>query len=556
MPHPDHTDVPSPQGAEVADSGDPSQTSAGGSRGVTLSGVPLEVVYTPEDLADFDPQKFLATPGEFPYTRGIYPTMYRGKFWTMRQYAGFGSARQSNERYRYLLAQGQTGLSVAFDLPTQMGFDSDHPRARGEVGKVGVAICSLGDMRTLFDGIPLSQVSTSMTINSTAAILLALYVAVARQQGANLQKLSGTIQNDILKEYIARGTYIYPPRPAMRIVTDVFAWCKNELPGWTTISISGYHIREAGSTAAQEVGFTLADAIAYVDAAIAEGLRVDDFAPRLSFFFNAHSDLLEEIAKFRAARRLWAALMRDRFGTRDPRSTMLRFHAQTAGSSLTAQQPENNIVRVAVQALAAVLGGCQSLHTNALDEALALPTEDSARLALRTQQILAHESGVANTVDPVGGSYAIERLTNEIEAAARACIERIDAMGGMLRAIEAGYVQREIQKAAYEYQQSVEQNERVIVGVNRYRAEREEPIPILRIDPAIEQEQIGRLQALRATRDSARANAAIAAVESRARTGENLMPAILAAVEAYVTVGEISDAMRRVFGEHLETPAL
>jgi methylmalonyl-CoA mutase N-terminal domain/subunit len=437
-----------------------------------------------------------------------------------------------------------------------MGFDSDHPRARGEVGKVGVAICSLDDMRELFEGIPLAQVSTSMTINSTAAILLALYVAVARQQGADLEKLSGTIQNDILKEYIARGTYIYPPRPAMRIVTDVFAWCKNELPGWTTISISGYHIREAGSTAAQEVGFTLADAIAYVDAAIAAGLRVDDFAPRLSFFFNAHSDLLEEIAKFRAARRLWAGLMRDRFGARDPRSMMLRFHAQTAGSSLTAQQPENNIVRVAVQALAAVLGGCQSLHTNALDEALALPTEESARLALRTQQILAHETGVANTVDPVGGSYAIEHLTNEIETAARACIERIDAMGGMLRAIEAGYVQREIQKAAYEYQQSVEQNERIIVGVNRYRAERDEPIPLMRIDPAIEQEQIGRLRALRAKRDSARANAATAEVESRARTGENLMPAILAAVEAYATVGEISDAMRRVFGEHRETLAL
>jgi methylmalonyl-CoA mutase, N-terminal domain len=482
--------------------------------------------------------------------------MYRGKPWTMRQYAGFGAARQSNERYRYLLAQGQTGLSVAFDLPTQMGLDSDHPRACGEVGKVGVAICSLEDMHALFDGIPLSQVSTSMTINSTAAILLALYVAVARQQGASLLNLSGTVQNDILKEYIARGTYIYPPRPAMRIVTDVFAWCQKELPSWTTISISGYHIREAGSTAVQEVGFTLADAIAYVDAALAAGLAVDEFSPRLSFFFNAHSDLLEEIAKYRAARRLWARLMRDRFGARDPRSLLLRFHAQTAGSSLTAQQPENNIVRVAIQALAAVLGGCQSLHANALDEALALPTEDTARLALRTQQILAHESGVANTVDPVGGSYAIEHLTDTIEAGARACIDRIDALGGMLRAIETGYVQREVQKAAYEYQQSVERNERIIVGVNRFRGERQESIPTLRIDPAIEQEQIERVRALRARRDGPRANAAVADVESRARSGENLMPAILTAVEAHATVGEISDAMRRVFGEHQETLAL
>jgi methylmalonyl-CoA mutase, N-terminal domain len=552
MAHPDHAEPPAGQRTEVADSARKPQPFSASS-GTTLSGIPLKTVYGPEDLADFDPSTSLGSPGEFPYTRGIYPTMYRGKVWTMRQYAGFGTARQSNARYRYLLAQGQTGLSVAFDLPTQMGFDSDHPRARGEVGKVGVAICSLEDMQALFEGIPLGRVSTSMTINSTAAILLALYVAVARQQGANLEKLSGTVQNDILKEYIARGTYIYPPRPAIRIVTDIFAWCKEELPNWATISISGYHIREAGSTAAQEVGFTLADAITYVDAAIAAGLRVDDFAPRLSFFFNAHNDLLEEIAKYRAARRLWARLMRDRFGARDPRSTMLRFHAQTAGSSLTAQQPENNIVRVAIQALAAVLGGCQSLHANALDEALALPTEDAARLALRTQQILAHESGVANTVDPVGGSYAIEHLTDEIEDGARACIERIDALGGMLRAIETGYVQREIQKAAYEYQQSVEHNERVIVGVNRYRTEHQEPIPILRIDPAIEQEQIERLRALRARRDAARASQAIAEVESRARSGENLMPAILAAVEAYATVGEISDAMRLVFGEHQET---
>ena len=556
MPPSDHTAGPRAKPTAVADSHETRQPAFPASSGTTLSGVPLKTVYAPEDLADFDPQTSLGTPGEFPFTRGIYPTMYRGKLWTMRQYAGFGTARQSNARYRYLLAQGQTGLSVAFDLPTQMGFDSDHPRARGEVGKVGVAICSLEDMQALFEGIPLAGVSTSMTINSTAAILLALYVAVARQQGASLEKLSGTVQNDILKEYIARGTYIYPPRPAMRIVTDLFAWCKEELPGWVTISISGYHIREAGSTAAQEVGFTISDAIAYVDAAIAAGLRVDDFAPRLSFFFNAHNDLLEEIAKYRAARRLWARLMRDRFGARDPRSMMLRFHAQTAGSSLTAQQPENNIVRVAMQALAAVLGGCQSLHANALDEALALPTEDAARLALRTQQILAHESGVANTVDPVGGSYAIEHLTDEIEANARACIERIDSLGGMLRAIETGYVQREIQKAAYEYQQSVERNERIIVGVNRYRTEDQEPIPILRIDPAVEQEQLERLRALRAHRDAARAAQGVAEVESRARSGENLMPAILSAVEAYATVGEISDAMRRVFGEHQETLAL
>jgi methylmalonyl-CoA mutase N-terminal domain/subunit len=555
MLHSDHTSS-SKHRAEVADSADSSQPAFPASSGTTLSGTPIKTVYTPEDLKDFDSQSSLGSPGEFPYTRGIYPTMYRGKLWTMRQYAGFGTARQSNARYRYLLAQGQTGLSVAFDLPTQMGFDPDHPRARGEVGKVGVSISSLEDMQMLFEGISLAQVSTSMTINSTAAILLALYVTVARQQRADLAKLSGTTQNDILKEYIARGTYIYPPRPAMRIITDVFAWCKDELPSWVTISISGYHIREAGSTAAQEVGFTLADAIAYVDAAIAGGLRVDDFAPRLSFFFNAHNDLLEEIAKYRAARRLWARLMRDRFGARDPRSMMLRFHAQTAGSSLTAQQPENNIVRVAIQVLAAVLGGCQSLHANALDEALALPTEETARLALRTQQILAHESGVANTVDPVAGSYAIERLTDEIEAGARACIERIDALGGMLRAIETGYVQREIQKAAYEYQQSVERKERIVVGVNRYRTENQEPIPILRIDPAIEQEQVEHVRALRARRDAIRANKAIAEVESRARSGENLMPAILAAVEAHATVGEISDAMRRVFGEHQETLAL
>src|ERR1700726_4270285 len=425
-------------------------TSERKNRFTTLGGIPLKTVYSQEDLAGQDFDAAIGAPGEFPYTRGIYPTMYRGRLWTMRQYAGFGTAAQSNERFRYLLAKGQTGLSVAFDLPTQIGHDSDHPRAAGEVGKVGVAIDSLKDMETLFDRIPLDSVSTSMTINSTAAILLALYVAVAKRQGANLQKLSGTVQNDILKEYIARGTYIYPVRPAMRIVTDVFAWCRSELPKWNTISISGYHIREAGSTAVQEVAFTLADAISYVQAALDAGLDVDHFAPQLSFFFNAHNDLLEEIAKYRAARRLWARLMRERFHARDARSLLLRFHAQTAGSSLTAQQPENNIVRVAIQALAAVLGGCQSLHTNSLDEALALPTADAALIALRTQQIIANETGVVNTIDPVAGSYAIEHLTNEIESGAQEYISKIDAMGGMLRAIEVGFVQGEIQKAAYE----------------------------------------------------------------------------------------------------------
>ncbi len=522
-------------------------------RFTTLSGIPLQAHYSAEDLRGWDPESALGYPGELPFTRGVYPTMYRGRLWTMRQYAGFGSAVESNQRYRYLLSKGQTGLSVAFDLPTQIGMDSDHALARGEVGKVGVAIDSLEDMETLFEGIPLDGVSTSMTINSTAAILLALYAAVAKKQGANLRKLSGTVQNDILKEYIARGTYIYPVRPAMRIVTDVFAWCRTELPSWNTISISGYHIREAGSTAAQEVAFTLADAIAYVEAAIEAGLAVDEFAPQLSFFFNAHSDLLEEIAKFRAARRLWAHLMRDRFGARDPRSLLLRFHAQTAGSALTAQQPENNLVRVAIQALAAVLGGCQSLHSNALDEALALPTEQAALLALRTQQIIAHESGVTNTMDPVGGSYTIEKLTDEIEARAREYVAKIDALGGMLRAIETGYVQAEIQKAAYEYQQAVERGEQVVVGVNQFVAEEEKPIPTLRIDPEVERSQIARLNALRARRDAARVRAALAAVEARARSGENLLPAILAAVETSATVGEISDALRRVFGEYTES---
>src|SRR5712672_592369 len=522
-------------------------------RFTTASGLPLERLYTEENLAGWHAEEALGYPGECPYTRGIYPSMYRGRLWTMRQYAGFGSAAESNQRYRYLLSRGQSGLSVAFDLPTQIGMDSDHALALGEVGKVGVAIDSLEDMERLFEGIPLEKVSTSMTINATAAILLALYVAVAKKQGANLARLSGTVQNDILKEYIARGTYIYPVRPAMRIVTDIFAWCREELPKWNTISISGYHIREAGSTAVQEVAFTLADAMAYVQAALDAGLDIDDFAPQLSFFFNAHNDLLEEIAKYRAARRLWARIMRERFRARDVRSLLLRFHAQTAGSSLTAQQPENNIVRVAIQALAAVLGGCQSLHTNSMDEALALPTEDAAQIALRTQQIIANETGVANTVDPVAGSYAIEHLTNEIERGALAYIEKIDSLGGMLRAIESGFVQTEIQKAAYEYQRAVETKEQIVVGVNDFVAEEERGIPTLRIDPQIEREQIQRLQALRAQRDSDKARATIVELERRAATQENLMPAILGAVEAYATVGEISDALRRAFGEYHES---
>ena len=519
----------------------------------TLSGLPLDPLYAESNLRDWDPETALCYPGEFPYTRGIYPTMYRGRFWTMRQYAGFGSAVESNKRYRYLLSKGQAGLSVAFDLPTQIGLDSDHPLALGEVGKVGVAIDSLEDMETLFDGIPLEKVSTSMTINATAAILLCLYVAVAKKQGAGLQKLSGTVQNDVLKEYIARGTYIYPVGPAMRIVTDIFAWCRDHLPRWNTISISGYHIREAGATAVQEVAFTLADGIAYVQAALDAGLSVDEFAPQLSFFFNAHNDLLEEIAKYRAARRLWAKIMRDRFQAKDPSSLLLRFHAQTAGSSLTAQQPENNIVRVGIQALAAVLGGCQSLHTNSLDEALALPTEDSALIALRTQQIIAHETGVTNTIDPVAGSYAIEHLTNEIERGAEEYIAKIDSFGGMLRAIESGFVQGEIQKVAFEFQRAVEKKEQIVVGVNDFIAEEERSIPTLRIDEEIERSQVTRLKALRARRDSARVQSSLAELQRRAATNENLLPAILAAVEAYATVGEISDALRRLFGEYQES---
>src|ERR1700728_4408123 len=473
------------------------------------SGLPMEAVITQESLDGWNPQRDLGYPGEFPFTRCVYPTMYRGRLWTTRQYAGFGSAVESNHRYRYLLSQGQNGLSVAFDLPTQIGMDSDHSLALGEVGKVGVAIDSLEDMQTLFDAIPLERVSTSMTINSTASILLALYVAVAKQQGANLKRLAGTVQNDIVKEYIARGTYIYPLRPAMRIVTDIFAWSRREIPNWNPISISGYHIREAGSTDVQEVAFTLGNGIAYVVAAIEAGLAVDEFAPQLSFFFNSHNEFLMQIAKFRAARRLWARTMRERFGARDPHSTMLRFHAQTAGSSLTAQQPENNVVRVALQSLAAVLGGCQSLHANALDEALSLPTEQAALLALRTQQIIAEESGVANTVDPVAGSYAIEKLTDDIEAGARDYIFKIDAMGGMLRAIESGYVQHEIQRSAYDYQRAVERGEQVVVGVNRFQAEQEPSIPTMRVDAEIEPGQLARLRALRERRDAAKAQTAI-----------------------------------------------
>jgi methylmalonyl-CoA mutase N-terminal domain/subunit len=491
-------------------------------------------------------------PGEFPYTRGIYPNMYRGRLWTMRQYAGYATAEESNARYKYLLAQGTTGLSVAFDLPTQIGLDSDDPLAVGEVGKVGVAIDSLEDMERLFAGIPLDEVSTSMTINATAAILLSLYLAVARKQGVPFSKVRGTLQNDILKEYIARGTYIYPPEPSLRLVTDIFAYCAREVPNWNTISISGYHIREAGSTAVQEVAFTLADGITYVEAALAAGLSIDDFAPRLSFFFNAHNNLLEEIAKFRAARRLWATIMRDRFKARDPRSMMLRFHTQTAGSSLTAQQPEVNVVRTTIQALAAVLGGTQSLHTNSMDEALALPTESAARVALRTQQVIAHESGVVDTPDPLGGSYAIEQLTNEIEEHAIEYLKKIEAMGGMLRAIETGYVQREIQEAAYRYQKAVEAHEQVVVGVNRFQIDEEPPVNVLRIDPALEQEQIERVRALRERRDAQAVSSSLNKLKQAATTDENLLPRILDCVESYATIGEISNTLREIWGEYRE----
>jgi methylmalonyl-CoA mutase N-terminal domain/subunit len=491
-------------------------------------------------------------PGAYPYTRGIQPTMYRGRLWTMRQYAGFGTAAESNQRYRYLLGQGVNGLSVAFDLPTQMGYDSDHPLAAGEVGRVGVAIDTVEDMAELFDGIPLDRISTSMTINATAIILLALYVAVARRQGIGLAALSGTTQNDILKEYVARGTYIFPPRPSLRIVTDVFAFCERELPNWNTISISGYHIREAGSTAVQEVAFTFAHAIAYVQSALDAGLDVNKFGQRLSFFFNAHNDFLEEVAKFRAARRLWAYIMRERFGATNPRAQQLRFHTQTAGSTLTAQQPDNNIVRVALQALSAVLGGTQSLHCNGRDEALGLPTEESARIALRTQQILAAETGVVNTVDPFGGAWAIEQATNRIEEEARQLLDRIAALGGTLEAIEQGMIQREIQDAAYRTQQQIDSGASIVVGVNRYAEENDSGIEVLRIDPEIERKQLERVRAVRASRDAASWRAAIDRVGAAARDGSNLVPPILQAVEARATLGEISDALREVFGEHKE----
>src|SRR5467141_845240 len=518
----------------------------------TSSGIELPVDFNPSNSEPIEYDRDLGDPGEFPYTRGIHRNLYRGRLWTMRQYAGYASAEESNARYKYLLSQGTTGLSVAFDLPTQIGLDSDDPLAAGEVGKVGVAIDSLEDMWRLFDGIPLDEVSTSMTINATAAILLCLYLAVARKQGVPFEKVNGTLQNDILKEYIARGTYIYPPGPSLRLVTDTFAFCARELPEWNTISISGYHIREAGSTAVQEVAFTLADAITYVEAALNAGLKVDEFAPRISFFFNAHNNLLEEIAKYRAARRLWARIMRERFKARDPRSLMLRFHTQTAGSSLTAQQPEVNVVRTTIQALAAVLGGTQSLHTNAMDEALALPTEQAARVALRTQQVIAWESGVADTVDPLAGSYAIEELTSEIERRAVDYIEKIDAIGGTLRAIESGYIQREIQNAAYEFQRAVETDEAIVVGVNRFQSEEGPKVKTLRVDAAIERTQIERLRALRERRDSSAAEASLVKLEEAARGSENVLPRILDCVEAYATVGEISNRLRRVWGEYRE----
>jgi len=518
----------------------------------TSSHIPVQQLYTPKGLKGWDYDREAGYPGEYPYTRGVQATMYRGRLWTMRQYAGMGDAEESNKRYKYLLANGTTGLSVAFDLPTQIGLDSDNPLSMGEVGKVGVAIDSIEDMQRLFDGIDLTKISTSMTINATASILLALYVAVAKREGTDIKKLSGTVQNDVLKEYIARGTYIYPPQQAMRIITDLFAWTNENVPDWNTISISGYHMREAGSTAVQEVAFTLGNGMAYVKAAVDAGLDVDKFAPRLSFFFNAHSNFLEEVAKFRAARRMWARIMREHFGARNPKSWMLRFHTQTAGSTLTAQQPENNIVRTAIQALSAVLGGTQSLHTNSFDEALALPTEQSARIALRTQQIIGYETGVPQTIDPLAGSYYVESLTNEIEQRAAEYLGKIEVMGGMLKAIERGFVQQEIQNAAYEYQRAVDEGEAVVVGVNRFELEAERPIPIQRIDETLEGKQVERVRALRARRDAGAWKTALSEVEEAARSGENLMPRILAAVEANATVGEISDAMRRQFGEYKE----
>ncbi len=519
----------------------------------TSSHISVHPLYSPSDLEGWDYDSEVGYPGQFPYTRGVQATMYRGRLWTMRQYAGMGDADESNRRYKYLLSQGTTGLSVAFDLPTQIGLDSDNELAIGEVGKVGVAIDSIDDMMRLFDGINMEKVSTSMTINASAAILLALYIVTAQRTGRDVRKLSGTIQNDVLKEYIARGTYIYPPAQAMRIITDIFSYANEHVPEWNTISISGYHMREAGSTAVQEVAFTLANGMTYVQAAIDAGLDVDKFAPRLSFFFNAHSNFLEEVAKFRAARRMWAHIMRDHFGAKNAKSQMLRFHTQTAGSTLTAQQPENNIVRTALQAMAAVLGGTQSLHTNSFDEALALPTEQSARIALRTQQIIAYESGAAQTIDPLAGSYYMESLTNQIEANALAYLEKIEAMGGMLKAIERGFVQQEIQNAAYEYQKAVDKKEAIVVGVNGFALEHEKPIPLQHIDESLERKQVERLRAMRAKRDQAKWQAAVKAVEDTARGTGNLMPVIVEAVEAHATVGEISDAMRHVYGEYRET---
>jgi methylmalonyl-CoA mutase, N-terminal domain len=522
----------------------------------TSSGIELPPILDPEATPNETFLKKVGLPGEYPFTRGVQPTMYRGRPWTMRQYAGFGTAEESNRRYRMLLEAGQTGLSVAFDLPTQMGRDSDHPRARGEVGRVGVAIDTIEDMETLLEGLPLADVSTSMTINSTASILLALYAAVGLKRGVALDQLAGTVQNDVLKEYMARGTYIYPPEGSLRIVTDMFAFTAAKMPRWNPISISGYHIREAGSTAVQEVAFTLADGVAYVEAAVRAGLDVDGFAGRLSFFFNVHNHWLEEVAKFRAARRLWARLMKERFKAKDPKSWALRFHAQTAGSTLTAQQPENNVVRVALQALAAVLGGCQSLHTNSKDEALSLPTAEAAKLALRTQQVIAYESGVADLIDPLGGSYALERLTDEVEAKAEAYLVRIDEMGGMVRAIGQGFPQREIQEAAYQAQREIEKGSSVVVGVNRFAEQGGVAPDLLRVDPALEGRQIERVRAFKAARDGAAVTRSVKAIEAAARGKDNLMPLILEAVQARATLGEVSDALRAVFGEHREQVVL
>ncbi|WP_459129153.1 acyl-CoA mutase large subunit family protein [Guggenheimella bovis] len=507
-------------------------------------------LYTPADVEEFDYLENLGFPGSYPFTRGVQPNMYRGKLWTMRMYAGFATAEESNKRYKFLVEQGSSGLSVAFDLPTQIGYDSDHALSEGEVGKVGVAIDSLADMEVLFDGIPLDKVSTSMTINAPASVLLAMYIAVAEKQGVSADKLRGTIQNDILKEYIARGTYIFPTEPSMRLITDIFAYCSKNVPLWNTISISGYHIREAGSTASQEVGFTLADGIAYVEAALKAGLDIDDFAPRLSFFFNAHNDLLEEVSKYRAARRLWAKIMKDRFHAKNPKSMMMKFHTQTGGSTLTAQQTENNIVRVTIQTLAAVMGGTQSLHTNSKDEALALPTEQSVQTALRTQQIVAYESGVANTVDPLAGSYYIEAKTDEIEKDAMAYIERIDELGGAAKAIDLGYIQREIMDAAYEYQKSVECGESIVIGVNKFRVEEPSPTGLLRVDPIVGENQKKKLQDLRAKRDNDKVQSTLAALKKACEGTDNVMPYILDCVKAYATLGEITDVMRSVFGEY------